>query len=327
MGITDWAGKDGSFKRQTSGFRDVVSPASDKNAKYPAEKGRYVLYVSYACPWAHRALIVRELKGLQDIIELSVVHPHMGEEGWSFDGRGEYDGQGSSDGKGDLANVIPDPCYKSGKLSDLYFKADKNYDARYTVPIIWDRKTESIVSNESSEIIRFLNTAFDDLIDSKYRGVTYYPDDLAKEIDELNEWVYNDVNNGVYKSGFANKQKPYEEACTQVFKSLDRLEKILDGKRYLIGDRLTEADIRLFTTIIRFDPVYVGHFKCNIRTIRDGYPNIHKWLRQLYWDKEEMAFRDTTKFEHIKVHYYTSHPPINPSRNVPLGPQPNIMSL
>ena len=194
---------------------------------------------------------------------------------------------------------------------------------------IWDRKTESIVSNESSEIIRFLNTAFDDLIDSKYRGITYYPDDLAKEIDELNEWVYNDVNNGASRaaspaltrrclqgashaflqdasdaaqSGFANKQKPYEEACTQVFKSLDRLEKILDGKRYLIGDRLTEADIRLFTTIIRFDPVYVGHFKCNIRTIRDGYPNIHKWLRQLYWDKEQTAFRDTTKFEHIKVH-------------------------
>jgi putative glutathione S-transferase len=242
----------------------------------------------------------------------------VNKDGWSFNGEG-YEGQGSDNGK--IGNVIPD-VRGTKFLKELYFKHDPDYSGRYTVPTFWDTKTEKVVNNESSEIIRFLNTEFDDLIEDKYKGVTYYPEDLRKEIDELNEWIYpsqllaslecsktdlrpSAVNNGVYRSGFATSEKPYLEAVQQLAKSLDRLEKLLQGKTYLVGERLTEADIRLYTTIVRYDVVYQGHFKCP-NMIRHAYPNLHKWLKNLYWN--EPAFSETTDFQHIKVHYFSSHP-------------------
>lgn len=288
-GITNWASKDGQFKRQQSKFRNEIS--NDASAKFPAEKGRYHLYVSLACPWAHRTLIVRELKGLHDIIPVSVVHWEMLEGGWRFIQDEESCG-----------GATKDLLYGSSHLKDLYLKADKNYDGRYTVPTLWDTKTETIVSNESSDIIRFFYHAFDDLIDSKYKGVTYYPEELSKDIDSINEWVYETVNNGVYKSGFATTQEAYEANVVPLFDSLNKLEEILSKKGpYLLGKDLTEADIRLFPTIVRFDPVYVQHFKCDLGTIRHNYPNLNKWLKNLYWNND--AFKLTTNFEHIKKHY------------------------
>jgi len=318
--ITKWASSDGHFKRQASVFRDCVS--KDPNAKYPAEKGRYHLYVSYACPWAHRALLVRALKGLEDVISVSVVHPHMNKQGWSFNGVG-YEGQGSDNGK--VADVYPDTVNNFDLLQELYFHHEPDYSGRYTVPVVWDKKTSKIVNNESSEIVRFLYTEFDDLVSEDKKGVTYYPEKLRKEIDELNSWVYDTVNNGVYKSGFATTQEAYLENVKSLAGSLDRLNKMLEGKDYLIGDTLTEADIRLYPTIIRFDPVYVGHFKCNVGTIRHDYPNLNRWMKNLYWKND--AFKSTTQFDHIKIHYYTSHPQINPTRIVPYGPIPAIEPL
>ncbi|KAF4618511.1 hypothetical protein D9613_010018 [Agrocybe pediades] len=261
----------------------------------PVVTSRASFDAEFFCPaWATRTLIVRKLKGLENLIPVTVVSPFMGADGWPF------------------AQVSPfpaadeDPLYKSAHVKDLYFKADPDYSGRFTVPVLWDKKLHTIVNNESSEIIRIFNTAFNDFIPADKAEITYYPEALRKEIDELNEWVYHDINNGVYKSGFASTQEAYEKAVHTLFNSLDRVEKLLTGKEYLIGDRLTEADIRLFVTIIRFDPVYVGHFKCNIRTIRNGYPAIHKWMQNLYWNNP--AFKDTTNFEHIKAHYYWSHP-------------------
>ncbi|GAA93583.1 uncharacterized protein L969DRAFT_77077 [Mixia osmundae IAM 14324] len=316
-GITSWASKDGDFKRQESQFRDAVEPNAD--AKFPAEKGRYHLYVSLACPWATRALIVRKLKGLEDFFDVSVVHPFMGEKGWSF-GADKYEGQGS--GGEEIANVTGDKVYGFEYIRELYFKADPKYSARFTVPVFWDKKQETLVSNESSEIIRFMNTAFNDKIEGKHAKLDLYPQALRKEIDELNDPIYNKVNNGVYKSGFATTQKAYSEAVHPLFEQLDKIEKILDGHDFLVGDQLTEADVRLWVTLIRFDPVYVGHFKCNIRTIRAGYPNINRYMKNLYHNYP--AFRDSTDFTHIKVHYYTSHPQVNPTRIVPEGPIPHI---
>ncbi|KAI0717001.1 glutathione S-transferase [Earliella scabrosa] len=300
---------DGTFKRKASSFRRFI----EKGGEFEPEKGRYHLYVSYACPWATRTLIVRKLKGLEDFIDVSVVSPRMGQHGWPF------------------ANVDPypaadaDPVNNSEHVKDLYFKAQPDYEGRFTVPVLWDKKTSTIVNNESSEIIRMFNTAFDDFIPADKAALDFYPEHLRKEIDEVNEWVYDTVNNGVYKSGFATSQKAYEDAVIPLFESLDRLEKMLAGKDYLIGDQLTEADIRLFVTIVRFDPVYVSHFKCNLRTIRDGYPAIHLWMRKLYWNNE--AFSSTCNFDHIKTHYYWSHAHINPYRVVPVGPIPNILPL
>lgn len=289
QGITGWASKDGQFKRQVSNFRDVIS--KDANAKFPAEKNRYHLYVSLACPWAHRTLIVRSLKGLDDIIPVSVVHWELGEGGWHFPADEES-----------CSGATKDNLYGSDFLKDLYFKADKNYDARFTVPIVWDKKTETIVSNESSDIVRFLYTAFDDLIDEKYKGVTYYPEAMQKDIDSINEWVYDTVNNGVYKTGFATTQEAYESNVVPLFDSLNRIEEILSkGGPYLLGKDITEADIRLYPTIVRFDPVYVQHFKCDLGTIRHNYPHINKWLKNIYWNND--AFKLTTNFEHIKKHY------------------------
>ncbi|KAI5123234.1 hypothetical protein M0805_001323 [Coniferiporia weirii] len=300
---------DGSFKRRPSSFRNTI----EKGGKFEPEKDRYHLYVSYACPWAHRTLITRKLKGLEEIIPFTAVSPRMGEQGWPF------------------ANVDPfpaagvDPVNHAEHMKDLYLQADHNYDGRFTVPALWDKKHQTIVNNESSEIIRILNTAFNDMIPPERAAVDIYPEPHRAKIDGINDWIYDDINNGVYKSGFATTQEAYEKAVSKVFESLDRVEKLLEGKDFLVGGKLTEADIRLYVTIVRFDPVYVGHFKCNFRTIRAGYPNIHRWLRKLYWNNP--AFSSTTNFDHIKTHYYWSHPQINPHRIVPLGPVPNIEPL
>jgi len=317
--VTDWVptdSKSGEFIRKPSSFSDLVS--REPNTKFPAERGRYHLYVSYACPWAHRTLITRELKGLQGVIGVSVVHWNLGENGWRF---------GTIEEAAEYPEVAISPEANTGAsfLRDLYFKARPDYDGRYTVPTFWDKKNKTIVSNESSEIIRFMYTEFDDLIDESKKGVTYYPEELKKEIDELNEWVYATVNNGVYRAGFATKQEAYDVAVTKLFESLDRIEDILrdsDGP-YLLGKALTEADIRLYPTIVRFDPVYVQHFKCNLRMIRHDYPAIHKWMRHLYYDIP--GFKETTNFEHIKKHYTKSHSQVNPKGITPLGPVPDIM--
>ncbi|KAF8348534.1 glutathione S-transferase [Amanita rubescens] len=300
---------DGTFKRQDAEFRNFIV----KGGKFEPETGRYHLYVSYACPWATRTLIMRKLKGLEDIISLSIVSPRMGPEGWPFANIDEFP----------AAEV--DPLYHSSHIKDLYLKANPNYNLRFTVPVLWDKKTHTIVNNESSEIIRIFNSAFNDLLPKDKAALDFYPAEHRAEIDELNGWVYDDINNGVYKSGFASKQDAYEKAVHKVFEGLDKAEKILTGKDYLVGGKLTEADIRLFVTIIRFDPVYVGHFKCDMRTIRGGYPNIHRWMKQLYWNNE--AFKSTTNFEHIKTHYYWSQTVINPWRVVAVGPDPNIEPL
>ncbi|KAG9311925.1 glutathione S-transferase [Chiua virens] len=262
--------------------------------------------------WATRTLIMWKLKGLEDIISFTVVSPHLGESGWPF------------------ANVDPfpgaerDPLYDARYLKDLYLKADPNYGGRYSVPVLWDKKKHTIVNNESSEIIRMFNTAFDHLFPLEKVAVNIYPKEHHKEIDEVNEWVDDAVNKGVYKAGLAGSQEAYEKAVYSLFESLDRLEKMLTGKDYLVGDALTEADVRLFVTLIRFDPVYVGNFKCNLRTIRNGYPAIHTWLRKLYWNND--AFKSTTNFQHIKALYY-SQTKANPMCIIPAGPIPDIEPL
>ncbi|KAI0050359.1 glutathione S-transferase [Auriscalpium vulgare] len=301
--------QDGSFKRAASSFRNFIKAGGE----FPPEKDRYHLYVSYACPWASRTLIMRKLKGLDDFIGVTVVSPHMGQHGWPF---------ASVDA---FPDANEDPLYGAEHVKDLYLRADPDYAGRFTVPVLWDKKQHTIVNNESSEIIRMLNTEFNDLVDKEHAALDFYPEDLRKEIDEVNGWVYDTINNGVYRSGFATTFPAYRTAVVALFESLDRIEAMLSGKTYLIGDRLTEADIRLYVTIIRFDPVYVGHFKCNIRTIRSGYPNIHAWLRRLYWKND--AFQSTTNFDHIKTHYYWSHTTINPHRIVPVGPVPHIEPL
>jgi len=292
----------GRFKRQESQFRNWVTPdgapGPSGEGGFKAEPGRYHLYVSLACPWAHRTLIFRKLKGLESMISLSVVHWAMLDEGWTF-----------KEGEG----VIPDPVNNARLMHQVYTAADPVYTGRVTVPALWDKQRETIVSNESAEIIRMLNSAFDGI------GATpgdYYPQALRAEIDAINARVYDTVNNGVYKSGFATTQEAYEEAVTPLFATLDDLDERLATRRYLTGDTITEADWRLFTTLVRFDAVYVGHFKCNLRRIAD-YPHLSGYLRELYqWP----GVRETVNFTHIKNHYYYSHETINPHRIVPLGP-------
>jgi len=259
---------------------------------------------------------VRRLKGLDDIIGVTVVSPHLGSDGWPFATADEF------------PEAEKDPLHPEFKyVKELYFRANPEYKGRYTVPVLWDKKTETIVNNESSEIIRILNSSFNQFSkDEKQRVLDLYPEQLRPEIDAINAWVYDTVNNGVYKTGFATTQNAYEVAIKPFFESLDRLEKILAGNaNFLIGDQLTEADVRLYTTIVRFDPVYHGHFKCNIGSIRHDYPNINRWLKNLYW--KNPAFKDTTNFNHIKTHYYWSHTQINPNRIVPLGPKVDIEPL
>ncbi|MEA5533690.1 glutathione S-transferase family protein [Crocosphaera sp. XPORK-15E] len=286
----------GRFVRQSSQFRNWVTV--DGKDGFKAESQRYHLYVSYACPWAHRTLIFRAIKGLEDIISVSVVHWFMGEFGWTFE-----PGEG----------VIYDQINQSKYLYEVYTKADQNYTGRVTVPILWDKKTNQIVNNESSEIIRIFNSEFDHL---GAKAGDYYPKELREEIDAVNERIYNTVNNGVYKAGFATTQEAYQEGVIPLFETLDWIEERLSNSRYLMGDKLTEADWRLFTTLVRFDAVYVGHFKCNKCRIVD-YPNLWGYLRELY---QIPQVAETVNFKHIKGHYYQSHKTINPTGIVPIGP-------
>jgi putative glutathione S-transferase len=296
----------GKFKREESVFRNWItadgSAGPSGESGFKAEPGRYHLSVSYACPWAHRTLIMRALKGLENSISVSVVHWHMGEHGWTF-------AQGSG--------VVPHETVDATYLYEVYLKAKSDYTGRVTVPVLWDKKKQTIVSNESAEIIRMFNSAFNEV---GARKGDYYSQDLREDIDDYNERIYHTVNNGVYKAGFATSQDVYEREVAALFDSLDWLESELDGKQYLCGDQLTEADIRLFTTLIRFDAVYHGHFKCNIRRIAD-YPNIHAFTKRLYSMPE---IKPTVHFEHIKRHYYGSHKQINPTGIIPLGPDLNL---
>lgn len=359
--ITDWVSpgdKSGEFKRQVSSFRDFIS--SSPGSRFPPEAGRYHLFVSFACPWAHRTLITRALKGLEDIISVSVVHWHLGDKGWRFvtsddvaalhriqkrrnEHRksevdvGEIVQEEDEHGEGmDSPLVMPGPGEVPGTegfthLRDVYFAANKDYNGRFTVPVLWDKKEGTIVSNESSEIIRMLYTEFDSILPESYchPTVDLLPENLYAAIEETNTWTYDLINNGVYKSGFATTRIAYLRNVRALFSALDRAEAHLASVQsegpYYYGARLTEADIRLYVTIIRFDPVYVQHFKCNIRDIRSGYPHLHRWMRHLFWNVP--AFRDTTNFDHIKFHYTRSHPQINPLGITPLGPVPDIMPL
>lgn len=300
---------DGSFNRKAASFRDVIS----EDGKFAPEKERYHLYVSYACPWATRCLIVRQLKGLEEVIPVTVVSPHMGSDGWPFASADSFPG------------AEEDPLHGSRHIRDLYLRAKPDFEGRFTVPVLWDKKLNTIVSNESSEIIRMFNTAFNALIPKDKASIDLYPEHLRKEIDEINEFVYPNLNNGVYRSGFAQSQGAYDAAVKDVFNCLDKLEERLKGNDYLVGGQLTEADIRLFVTTIRFDPVYVSHFKCNLRDIRHGYPAINQFTKNLYWNNA--SFKDNTNFEHIKVHYYWSQTNVNPSRVVAVGPHPDIEPL
>ncbi|SOT94229.1 glutathione S-transferase family protein [Xanthomonas arboricola] len=297
---TDKSG--GRFERSQSQFRNWVtrdgSPGPHGDGGFQAAPGRYHLYVSLACPWAHRTLIFRRLKGLESMIDVSVVHWLMGKQGWTF-----------APGPG----VVGDALHQAQHLYEVYLKADPQYSGRVTVPVLWDRERNTVVSNESADIIRMFNSAFDAV------GAApgdFYPAPLREQIDAINARVYDTVNNGVYKAGFATTQAAYEEAVVPLFESLDWLDARLGQQRYLCGDRLTEADWRLFTTLVRFDAVYVGHFKCNLRRVAD-YPQLSGYLRELY---QMPGIADTVNFQHIKHHYYQSHDMINPTGIVPLGP-------
>lgn len=294
---------EGRFVRPASVFRNWITAdgaaGPSGEGGFNAEPGRYHLYVSLACPWAHRTLIFRKLKGLEGMISLSVVNWRMLENGWTFE-----EGQG----------VVPDPINHAKFLHQVYIAADPLYTGKVTVPVLWDKKRETIVSNESSEIIRMLNSAFDSA--GALPG-DYYPEDLRHDIDALNNDIYNLVNNGVYRAGFATSQGAYEEAVNALFGMLDKLDERLASRRYLFGNRQTEADWRLFTTLVRFDLVYVGHFKCNHRRVVD-YPNLWPYLRDLY---QQPGLAETVNPFHIKHHYYESHRAINPTGIVPIGPE------
>ncbi|QLF91817.1 glutathione S-transferase family protein [Pseudomonas sp. ABC1] len=297
----DLIDKDGQFRRQATQRRNWISAEGD----FQPEAGRYHLYVSLACPWAHRTLIYRKLKGLESLISMSVVSWLMAEDGWTFD-----QSLGSS---GDALQGLQ-------YLHQLYTLDDPGYSGRVTVPVLWDRKHQRIVNNESADIIRIFNDAFDDLTASP---LDLYPTHLREEIDKLNERIYEDLNNGVYRAGFATRQAAYEAAFDTVFSSLDDLEALLHERRYLTGEYLTEADWRLFTTLVRFDAVYHGHFKCNLRRIGD-YPNLSGWLRELYqWP----GIAETVNLQHIKRHYYQSHRAINANGIVPKGPALDLQAL
>ncbi len=292
----------GKFQREDAGFRNWVTPDGAPGPTgaggFAAAAGRYHLYVSLACPWAHRTIIMRRLKGLEAAIPMSVVNAYMGPEGWTFEpGRG----------------VVPDPVQGVTRLHQLYTCAKADYTGRVTVPVLWDTERDTIVSNESADIIRMLNSAFDAVGAS---GPDFYPAALSAEIDELNAHIYDTVNNGVYKAGFATSQEAYDEAVTRLFAALDGLDERLAGSRYLTGATITEADWRLFTTLVRFDAVYHGHFKCNLRRVQD-YPNLWPYLRDLY---QQPGIAATVDVPYIKEHYYRSQVTVNPTGIVPAGP-------
>jgi putative glutathione S-transferase len=299
---TDPARAAGRFERVQTSFRNWVTPDGRPGPTgsdgFSAAAGRYHLYVSLACPWAHRTLIMRALKGLEQIIPVSVTHWLMGNQGWTF-----------SPGEG----VIPDPLFNSRYLHEIYSRADTHYSGRASVPVLWDQHTQTIVNNESAEIIRMFNSAFDAV---GAQPGDYYPRDKREEIDTFNARIYDTLNNGVYKAGFATTQSTYEEAVTPLFETLDWLDDTLSQSRFLCDDTLTEADIRLFTTLVRFDAVYHGHFKCNVRRIVD-YKNLWAYTRDVY---QIPGVAQTVNFAHIKRHYYQSHKRINPTGIVPVGP-------
>ena len=308
----DWLDSEtenGEFVRMDSQFRHWItidgSAGPSGEGGFKAEPGRYHLYVSHACPWAHRTIIIRLLKKLEDVMSISVVHPHMGPKGWNFR---EYRG------------ATGDTLYGYDYMHQLYSRADPHYTGIVTVPVLWDKQRDTIVNNESSEIIRMLNSAFNQWGDA---SVDLYPEALRDEIDDINQRIYDNVNNGVYRVGFASTQTAYEHNFDRLFETLDYLDARLAKQRYLVGKKITEADWRLFTTLIRFDAVYVGHFKCNLKRIAD-YPNLFNYLLELY---QYPDIADTVYFEYIKQHYYYSHTEINPSRIVPKGPSQDLMQV
>jgi glutathionyl-hydroquinone reductase len=299
-GFHDTKSSGGRFKRGQTNFHNWVTPdgsaGPDGEGGFPAARGRYHLYVSLACPWAHRTVVFRKLKKLEDVIGMSVVEPVMGERGWQFGPDADDD---SVNGK--------------ATLGEIYLLADPRYTGRSSVPLLWDKERRTVVNNESSEIIRMFNSAFDALTNER---TDYYPADKRSEIDTINTLVFENINNGVYRTGFATTQHAYEEAFLDVFAALDQVEARLSRQRYLVGNRLTEADWRLFTTILRFDAVYYSHFKCNLRRIAD-YPNLSNYLRELY---QVPGVAETVSVDQIKRHYYMSMLHINPTGIVPLGP-------
>lgn len=284
----------GSFVRKDSVFRDYIT--RDGSSGFTAEPQRYHVYYSYACPWASRVLIFLNLKGLNNIISSSCVEPYMQENGWDF---------GEAETK--------DPLFAYKYLYEIYQRADSNYSGKATVPVLWDKKKNTIVNNESSEIIRMLNSEFNEFTN---KAEDYYPQDLRQQIDDINTYVYNNINNGVYRCGFAKSQASYEQAFDALFTALEEIDKRLNHSRYLVGDKITEADWRLFTTLIRFDAVYYVHFKCNLKRIEE-YNNLPNYLRELY---QIPGIKETVNFEHIKKHYYLSHTFINPLQIIPRGP-------
>jgi glutathionyl-hydroquinone reductase len=294
---------DGHFVRKATAFHNYVTADGSAGAAgtggFPAKAGRYHLYVSLACPWAHRTLIFRKLKKLEDVISVSVTVPLFGKKGWEF---------------GAEPGATLDTVNGKTAVADIYLIADPHYSGRSSVPVFWDKKRRTVINNESSEIIRMLNSAFDAFTDVR---IDYYPAELRAEIDRLNDVIYETVNNGVYRAGFATTQAAYEEAARAVFATLDQLEQRLSRQRYLVGSQITEADWRLFTTLVRFDAVYYSHFKCNVRRIVD-YPNLSNYLRDLY---QVPGVAETVNLDHIKRHYYGSHRNVNPTGIVPIGPQ------
>ncbi len=296
----DEQSEEGQFQRQGDAFRGWVT--ADGSSDFPAEVGRYHLYVSWACPWAHRTIIFRQLKGLEKVIDMTVVDPVRDDRGWAF-----RDGLGHS----------KDPVNGFKFLAEAYAATDDSYQGRVTVPVLWDKHTGRIVSNSDDDLLRILNSAFNSFTTG---DLDLYPLEHRAEIDRLNEWIYENINDGVYRAGFATTQSAYERAAYSLFKTLDQLEERLSSRRYLFGDQPLETDWRLFVTLIRFDVVYHGHFKCNIRRIVD-YPNLYGYLRDLY---QLEGIAETVNFDHIKRHYYFTHDDINPTRIVPVGPVQNL---
>ena len=285
----------GKFIRTEAQFRNFI----DYHSEFTPDSSRYHLYVSLACPWAHRTLIYRSLKDLNDHISCSVVNPYMLKNGWTFEES--------------FPGTTSDHLFSKHYLYQIYLKADSNYSGRVTVPVLWDKKNQTIVSNESSEIIRMFNYSFNELTGN---NLDFYPEKFQEKIDEINDFTYHNINNGVYKVGFATKQSVYEEELDRLFNALDQVEEILEQNTYLLGSEMLECDLRLFPTLLRFDPVYVGHFKCNKKRIID-YPNINRYLQSI---KSNSKIKPTINIDHIKTHYYGSHPTINPNGIIPTGP-------
>ncbi|PIA37766.1 hypothetical protein AQUCO_03000355v1 [Aquilegia coerulea] len=304
----------GAFNRTPSTFRNLIS--RDPKSPFPAESGRYHLYISYACPWASRCISYLKIKGLDKSISVTVVKPIWERTKESDDHMGWVFPASSTEEPG----AEPDLLNGARSIRDLYELASANYSGKFTVPVLWDKKLKTIVNNESSEIMRMLNTEFSDIAENP--ALDLYPAHLQAQIDEVNEWVYDGINNGVYKCGFAKKQEPYEEAATKLYETLDRCEVILSKQRYICGNSLTEADIRLFVTLIRFDEVYAVHFKCNKKLLRE-YPNLFNYTKDIF---QIPGMSDTVNMQHIKKHYYGSHPSINPFGIIPLGPDIDFSS-